>query len=257
MRTVLEQSLPLVRTAKDARERYEHGLANGQIIRSQWHSIADDGRWQACALGMIGREVSDPSKCPAEIMPRWLSQTVFLLFARQLENDALDWGLKFYQALERIDGKVSFSVVHDWHATTVCPMVIDAAIKSGLNSSPHIALQNLHVRAMAGEKISVDEWRKVLREAYIFSYSNICADADAHAYTYADNYTDANAYIYAYVDSYAYAYIDVSANTYANEHINIDPNAYANAWKKLADGIVDALNRVQVIAKREASKKHI
>ena len=88
-----------------------------------------------------------------------------------------------------------FSVIHAWQANTVCDLGIKAAILRKIDTSPRDALKALHLRALAGEKISVDQWRPVLKNAY--------ANADANAYV----------------------------------------NAYAGAWKILADGMVDALNR--------------
>jgi len=189
-------------TTKEALERYEAAFNEDRLIQASWHS-EQDGRQLACALGVLGDEVDGPSKCPATIMPRWLAQMVPGFFDRQKFDDAKDWGRRFYVALDRIGGNVPFSVIHDWHANTVCPLGIEAAELRKRDTAPHKALQALHLRALAGEKIGVDEWRPVLKNAY--AYAN--ADADAYAY--------ANA------------------------------NANADAWKRLADGMVDALNRVK------------
>ena len=205
-------TLPTLERPADILARYETALANDQIVQGEWHS-EKDGRWLACALGVIGDAVDSPKHCPASVMPRWLAQMVPPFFDRQKLDDAKDWGLRFYKALAAVDGNVPFVTVHHWHAHTVCQLGIDAAEKRERDTAPHVALQALHLRALAGETISADEWRPVLK--------NADADADADAYAY-----PANAYAYA------------AANTYA--HADADADAYA--WKRLADGMIAAIN---------------
>jgi hypothetical protein len=200
---------------KDALARYMFALDNDALIQSSWHTERY-GRQLACGLGVLGDEVDGPSKCPAQIMPRWLAQMVPTFFDFQDFNDAKSWGLEFYKALDRISGAVPFSVIHDWHYATVCNLGIKAAEMRGRDTSHHESLKAMHFRALNGEKITADEWRPVLRNA----------DAYADAYAYAD--ADA----YAYADADAYAYADAYADAYA--------------WKLLADGMVAALNRVKI-----------
>ena len=213
-----------VATAHEAFERYTAFYEEGRLVQSDWRTTDDDDRVLACALGVLGQDVESSNDCPAAVMPRWLAQIVVHLFDRQLFDDACDWGLRFYKALDRLDGNVPFSVVHDWHATVVTVLGIEAAQKSGSDLKPHEALQALHRRALAGEIIDVSEWRTVLR------------NADAYA----------NAYAYAYANAYAYAYAD--ADAYANAYADADAYANTLAWKRLADGMIDALNRVEVAA---------
>ena len=204
--------MQIAATTKEALERYEAAFAEERLIQASWHTERD-GRQLACALGVLGDGVDEPSKCPTTIMPRWLAQMVPAFFDRQKFDDAKDWGRRFYAALDHIGGNVPFSVVHDWHANTVCPLGIEAAELRKRDVAPHKALQALHLRALAGEKIGADEWRPVLKNAYAYAYAyaNVYADADANAY----------------------------ADAYANA------NAYADAWKRLADGMVEALLRVE------------
>ena len=188
-------------TAHAAFRLYEAAYETDALVQGAWHTERD-GRQLACALGTLGPKISSPSDCPATVMPRWLAEMVVGFFDKQKFEDAKVWGLEFYKALDRIGGNVPFSVIHDWHASTVCQLGIDAATKRGRDTAPHVALQCMHKRALAGEKVSVDEWKPVLKAA------NAYADADAYANAYAD--------------------------------------AYAYAWKILADGMVAALNRVEV-----------
>lgn len=209
-------------TAAEYAQRYLDAFKTGTLTQGAFHTERD-GRQLACALGVIGDEVDGPSDCPATIMPRWLAEMVPAFFDRQKQEDAFAWGVEFTSALKQIDGKVPFSVIHDWHGNVVCQLGIDAAEKRSRDPAPHKALQALHLRALAGEKIAADEWRPVLKDAYADAYADVYANANANAYADAD--ADANAYAYAH----AYA----------------DANAYAYAWKLLADGMVAALSRAQ------------
>jgi hypothetical protein len=205
-------------TAAEYAERYLESFNTGTLTQGSFHTERD-GRQLACALGVIGDDIEGASQCPAAIMPRWLAQMVPAFFDRQKEADAFTWGVKFTAELARLDGKVPFSVIHDWHANTVCQLGIEAAEKRGRDVAPHKALQAFHLRALAGEKITTDEWRPILW--------NADADADAVADAYA--YAVAAAYAYADADAYAYAV----AAAYAD----------ADAWKRLAGGMTEALAR--------------
>ncbi|MGE3712225.1 MAG: hypothetical protein AB7G35_21470 [Hyphomicrobiaceae bacterium] len=215
--------MTIAATAAEAFERYQRAFEAQALIQGNWRK-EQDGRQLACALGVIGDEVTSPNDCPAAVMPRWLARMVPWFFDRQKAADAYDWGLRFYAELKRIDGQVPFSVVHDWHATVTTEMAIEVAKKLNKDPAPHVAMQNLHKRALAGETISESEWHRVLKPAYAHAY--------AHAYAYA--YADADAHAHADAHAYAYAYADAHA----------DAHAYAHAMKRLADGMVDCLKRV-------------
>ena len=192
-------------TATEYADRYLIAFEAGTLTQGEWH-VERDGRQLACMLGVLGDDIDDLSKCPAQIMPRWLAQMVLPFFDRQKPDDAFAWGLGFTAELARLNGVIPFAVIHDWHANTVCALGIDVAGLHKRDTAPHKSLQTLHLRALAGDKITEDEWRPVLKNVY----------ADAHAY--------ANA-------------ADDAADAYTN--------AYANAWKRLADGMTAALQRVE------------
>ena len=175
-------------TAQDYADRYLAAFETGGLTQGHFHTERD-GRHLACALGVIGDDVDDPSKCPAQIMPRWLAQMVPAFFDKQTEGAAFSWGVDFTAQLARMNGNVPFSVVHDWHANVVCTVGIEWAEKAKRDVSPHKALQDMHLRALAGDKVSADEWRAVLKTAN--------ADAYAYAYAYANAYANADAYAYA------------------------------------------------------------
>ena len=169
-----------VQTAAEALERYSLFLAEGRLLQSAWHKEVD-GRQLACGLGVLGDAVNDPSQCPANIMPRWLAQMVPWFFDNQKPDDAFAWGAKFYAELKRIDGKVPFSVVHDWQANVVGPLAIEVAELRTRPVEPHQAKIDLHKRALAGDLAKVEEWREKLRPAYANAYANADAYADAYA----------------------------------------------------------------------------
>lgn len=159
-------------TAAEAFDRYSSFYNDGRLIQADWHA-EDDGRQLACALGVIGDEVDSPADCPASIMPRWLARMVPWFFDLQKPDQAFKWGLDFYAELKRLDGKVPFEVLYDWHANVVCPLGIEADEKRGRDPAPHKALQELHRRALGGERAKQAEWYQALRDA------NAYANADA------------------------------------------------------------------------------
>ena len=207
-------------TAAEAYARDREAFEHDALIQGAWHSERD-GRQLACGLGVLGANVKSANDCPASIMPRWLAQLVPWFFDNQTSDDAKNWGLAFYEQLDRLNGVVPFSVVHDWNATIVGPLAIEVAEKLDKSAKPHKALASMHSDALAGKKFSADEWRSVVRVAYAY------ADADAVAYAYAD------------ADADACAYADANANRKA---------AYQFAIKLLADGMVECLARVHVAA---------
>ena len=212
-------------TAAEAFDRYQHAYDVGALVQGSWHER--NGKDLACALGVIGDEVNGVSDCPAEVMPRWLAQQTVWFFDGQSFDDAKTWGLAFYAELKRLGGKVPFSVIHDWQANVVGPLAIKTAEKQSRDKAAHEALMTMQAKALGGEKFTADQWRPILKAAFLDIYKwryRAYADADADAYAYA----------YAYADAYAYA----------NAYANANANAYRTRMKALADGMVDCLKRV-------------
>ncbi|MGZ8327376.1 MAG: hypothetical protein ACXWUV_07650 [Allosphingosinicella sp.] len=168
-------------TAAEAFERYHRAFAEDLLIQKGWHRQKADGRQLACGLGVLGDQVYSPGDCPAAVMPRWLARMVPWFFDLMAFEDAKQWGLDFYAELKRLDGKVPFSVVYDWHGNVVTPLAIEVSPARKRDPEPHRKLQALHLRALAGDRAPREEWRASL------------ADADA----YANAYANANAYAYA------------------------------------------------------------
>ena len=214
-------------TAAEAFDRYKAAYDADLLTQGDWH-IEEDGRHLACALGILGEDIEDPKNCPASVMPRWLAQMVPWFFDEQEATDAKAWGMAFYAELKRLDGKIPFSVMYDWQANVVSPLAIEVAIKRSKDPAPHVAHQAIHARALAGDIAPKEEWVKILRPAY----------ANANTYSYAEAYAEA----FANADAYAYA----TANAYSY--------SYANAIKRLVDGMVECLRRVELGGEGDAAK---
>ncbi|MFZ4687882.1 MAG: hypothetical protein ACOYLS_01460 [Polymorphobacter sp.] len=233
-------------TAHEARTRYDAAMAEGRLVVGKWQSQADDGRHLACALGIIDPSITDPKDCPASVMPRWLAKLTVYFFDGQRADSRLEWGAAFYAELDRLGGKVPFTVINDWHANVLAASWIARAMANGNPNAAakHTAYQALHLRALAGDNPSQPEWRAVTRDAYADAYAD--ADADAYAYADADADADADAYAYAYADADAYA--DASADASASADAYADAYAYAYAYaesvKRQAFGMIDCLRRV-------------
>jgi hypothetical protein len=223
-------------TAGLAFKRYNDFLTTNRLIQSHWHSRDDDGRQLACGLGSLDPSINSPSDCPSSVMPRWLAEMVPWFFDNQEFENAKTWGLAFYAELKRLDGRVPFSVVHDWGATVVGPLNVAICEERKWDASLPLAVQRLHERAVAGDLAPRTEWFKALKPslkqaclkraaAYAYADANANADADADA--------DANS------DAYAYACAN-SGFSAANSY------AYANRAKIkiLADGMVECLRKV-------------
>ena len=194
-------------TAQKAYELYHDALTNDWLAQGAWNS-EQNGKRIACALGVLDPSVDSPADCPATVMPRWLARMVPWLFDGQTREDAFAWGELFYAQLSRLNGAVPFEVVYDWHANYSWQMGIEAAEKRGRDPSAMKVIQDLHRRAMTGDRAPRDEWYAALRNAYANAYANADADADA----------------------------DANANAYAN--------ARQKAINRLAIGLVECMARV-------------
>ncbi len=222
--------MTIAQSASEAFDLYTAALHSDLLVQSSWHREID-GRQLACGLGVLGSVLDDPTKCPAQIMPRWLAQMVPWFFDNQDFDAAKNWGLRFYAELKRIDGKVPFSVVHDWQANFVCALGVSAAKKRMRDPAVHKALAEMHSKALAGEKLSKEEWKAKINAAYADVCANPYVNAGIYANAYA--YADADAYADAYIYTYTYADAIADANAKRQEAVKI-----------LADGMVACLGRV-------------
>jgi hypothetical protein len=153
-------SLPLVTTAAEALDRYKTAIEGDQLIQFNWHDQAGDGRWLACALGVIGDGVNRPETCPASVMPTWLAQVVPPLFDGLPFDAAKQWGLSFYEALAQLNGDVPFRVYHRWMAECVLPLAAESASQTpGAEDAvkANEVMIELHTRARDGDMPSESE----------------------------------------------------------------------------------------------------
>ncbi|WP_225826417.1 SpcZ [Streptomyces naphthomycinicus] len=161
--------------------------------------------------------------------PDWLWQVIAVLYDGQDAAAAQDWALRVHGELARSAGRVPFSVVHDWHAHAVAPVLAEASARRGRPREPQEAVRDLHLRALAGGRVTETEWEAVLepasRDAYRLAYA--WADAFADAYAGAHAYALANDYGAERAAEFAGGYAE--SNTGANVASFADGNALAHA----------------------------
>ncbi|MFE7117543.1 SpcZ [Streptomyces sp. NPDC057654] len=166
----------------------------------------------------------------------WFAQIVGALFDGQDAAAATGWARRIHGELVRLGGGVPFSVVHDWHAGTVAPLLAEAAVRRGDDAGAQEAVRALHVRAAAGERVGADEWEaalgaalaEVYRHAYAYDEAFATASADAHAYAMANDYGERKAAEFA--DGYAKLSTDANARSYAAANALATARAAAAAY---------------------------
>ncbi|MFB8281286.1 hypothetical protein [Nocardia colli] len=126
-------------------------------------------------------------------------------------------------------GPITLFEVHDLYARTLGPMLIEACARWGEPAQAQEALQALHTRAAAGDRIAATDWaaalepalRQIYRHAYPYAQAYAAAATDASSYAAAHGYTAAEARQFG--DTYA------DMNTAANARVHAEANAAANA----------------------------
>ena len=164
----------LAASPAEALALFECTKKDDRLVQDKHHKEMA-GRHFYDILGVLGDELQSPSDCPERIMPLWLAHTASRLFRAQPLDRAKEWGLQFYAELKRLDGKLPFTVIHDWHTNVVEPFAIKFSKRRGPNPWRYVerpkALQSLHARALSRDKIGVDEWRRVLCTAFSHIYA--------------------------------------------------------------------------------------
>ena len=280
----------IVKTAAEALERFEQMSARDLAITYHYEGKTAHENPSAL-LRALGDELKGAADCPLRIMPLWLAKAAGgSLFNARVQpavpifpdGAAQAWGVKFYRELARLDGHIPFSVIHDWHANTIAPLVIDISNRVGPNpwrGADHPkALQDLHAGALAGRSIAANEWRAVLRDAFAHIHAGgrlgpavtatqrftldetVAMNADAYAGAYASADADAFAHAYWFTECSLDAYADLAVTAYGiiQNHAKLisdpDPNydryhylGYKQrcvALARLADGLVESLAHV-------------
>ena len=164
----------LAASPAEALALFERNKKDDRLVQDKHHKEVA-GRHFSDILGVLGDELQSPSDCPERIMPLWLAHTASRLFRAQPLDRAKEWGLQFYAELKRLDGKLPFTVIHDWHANVVEPFAIKFSKRRGPNPWRYVerpkALQSLHAGALSRDKIGIDEWRHVLCNAFSHIYA--------------------------------------------------------------------------------------
>lgn len=155
-------------------------------------------------------------------MPPWLAQVVTALFDGQEAAAAHVWAARIHADLVRLDGRVPFAVVHDWHADTVVPLLDEVC-------DGQAAVGALHARALAGWPVAEAQWTAALEPALRDVYRRAYAYDDAYRVNYdsACAYGTANGFGEEGTREYATYYAELA--TGANLRAYADANAVANA----------------------------
>jgi hypothetical protein len=162
------------------------------------------------------------SQCPEPGLPDWLAQVVAALFEGQEPDAALDWAERVHASVVRLNGPVPFTVVHDWHAGTVVPLLDEAG-------AGQAEIGALHAEALAGMPVSVPRWTAALERALPEIYRRAYGYAAAWQVNYASavEYGTAHDFGEAGTIEYANYYADLA--TTANQAACADANAVGNA----------------------------
>ncbi|MEU1283561.1 SpcZ [Kitasatospora sp. NPDC005856] len=164
---------------------------------------------------------------PASVPP-WLAQVSEVLFDGMDAEAARAWARRVHRELERLSGRVPFSVVHDWYCSAVGPMLAEAGARRG-GSAAQQHVPALHADALAGGRIDEGTWRGALEPELreLFHHAYPYAEAYATSAAAAGSYALANGYDAAEAARYGETYAEL--NTAANVRAHADANALANA----------------------------
>ena len=75
----------------------------GRLVQGNWHR-SEEGRDLACALGSFHADISDPSDCPAQVMPGWCARLIVPMFDGLAHADIVPATKRFAAALRRTEG---------------------------------------------------------------------------------------------------------------------------------------------------------
>lgn len=167
------------------------------------------------------------SRAPAG--PDWLAQVSEVLSDGMDADAARDWEHRVRRELERLDGRVPFGVVHDWHCSAVGPVLAEASVRHGRSDAPHRAVLALHADALRGGRVDGTTWRAALEPALreLFQHAYPYAEAYAASAAAAGSFALANGYEPAEAARYGETYAEL--NTTANVRAHADANALANS----------------------------
>lgn len=187
----------------------------------------------------VRRESGAAPEADERGLPNWLAQVVTALvgpspaaLAGDSESDVAR--VARWRRLEECAGRwagdeVPLSVLHVWFATSLGPLLAEAAVRAGEDAEHQQAVRELHRLGARGESVAADEWRvalepalrQVYRRAYDVDQAFATASAAAGSFALSRGYDEADAVKYGRT----YAQI----NTEANLAAHADANALAQA----------------------------
>ena len=169
-------------------------------------------------------------------MPPWLLQIAELILDRSDDAFRKAWSQRLCEALARLDNPVPFRLIHDWHANTVSPLVIESCWERGLSMHEHEELREMHRRAWRADDGSEEAWRRALEPAlhavYFHSYPYqeafaVAADAGS---TYALLHGSSAVEAKKYGEQYAELNTGANARLFSAANAKANSAAYAKAF---------------------------
>lgn len=174
-------------------------------------------------------------------LPAWLSQIVELIFDRTADSFRNAWRDELrgrFAKLGNVDDLVPFRLIHDWHANSVSPLIIESCTRQGLAVEEHENLQQLHRHAWRWHSVSEKTWRTTLepalRAVYFHSYpyqaAFVAAASAANSYARSHGYSTGQAKKYG--DDYAVINTDANARLFSAANARANSTAYARAFAR-------------------------
>lgn len=171
-----------------------------------------------------------PSEAAVGGVPDWLAQVAGVLLDGPAASEARSRMRRVRGELARLDG-VPFSVVHDWHARTVSPLLVAASGARGGDVRAYQQVRSLHERALAGEPVAEAQWREALepalREVYRHAFPREAAHATAAAA--ADSFARSRGWSEAEAAEYGETYAALNTGACARMHEEANASAHAAA----------------------------
>ncbi|MGW3071373.1 SpcZ [Kitasatospora sp. NPDC001132] len=161
--------------------------------------------------------------------PAWLAQVSEVLGDGMDADAARAWARRMQRELARLSGRVPFRVIHDWHCSTVGPVLAEASERHGRSAASIEAVLALHAGALSGRRVDETTWRAALEPELreLFHHAYPYAEAHATAAAAAGSFALANGYDAAEATRYGETYAEL--NTTANVRAHADANALANS----------------------------
>ncbi len=155
-------------------------------------------------------------------MPAWLAQVVTALFDGQAPAAAREWAARVHALLAGLAWQAPLAVVHDWHASSVVPLL-------GPSCGSLAEVGALHALALAGSPVTSQRWAATLEPALRELYRLAYPYDDAYRVNYDSAHAYGTAHSFGEQGTREYATYYAELATGANLAAHADANAIACA----------------------------